>query len=796
MSKNRNKKAKNAMRKFAGNDSAMSRIGGSASMLSDAEMRDADGFLALFPNPDSESYRNFIAKGSKKATVEIHEEVSYDSYDPSTIKSQVNSCMDAIKTGKFSKAFDTIKKATMDEFIDAFLNMDISLPNWEKVLNVMTDFLKCTKSFYEYDEKHRELVPNTVYDQILAKYMGTGHEEPTGIVPNTGKKTGINYPTLHNNMDKAYILREGDLIPDGVKEQDSVEKFLRRAYESVSIPTSDEITIEISPKIDGVSVNGTMYKKCLLRPQTRGDMDASVSIPGLNGISLGDKNTEEFGIQYECFVLDEDREKASEYLNLDRPYVSNRHAASGMINRLTVNDDDELLKFLSFYPIEAEGLDMSYPERMKFLQKFGCMPDDMIERETITGSLDKLLDTVQKKFEKFSRIREKLSYSIDGMVITIVDQNIRDAMGRKGRSNQYQVGYKFDPANARAEVKEVCLDAGRKGFRTIQVYFENPVFLDGVRYDHVPVLSAQLFEDLKLRKGSIVNVHRVGDVIPSISMIEAGNGKKLDLPEVCPDCGEKLMIKNKKLFCENSECSGNRVGKYLGFLDALGLDGYGEAFVQELLKNFDKKLTGFSFLAELTVEDLKKAGMDDKLSREFPEKIRAALQVTPDYKIIGAMGWPDVGPARAKEILKCYEEASKAGDNNEAGIDELIGVTEMKIIASPFLVTFLGKVGQKIDAWFSRHGAEVGKDLKVLRKYMGNITTDFSADKYKVGHTGGELSTRVVELCKDLDYEITDGSKFDVLITADKNSDSGKMQKARKKNLPIYTEEEFLDNFK
>lgn len=786
MSKNKNKKAKNAMRELVENDSTMSKMGGSASMLSDAELRDADGFLALFPNPDSESYRNFIARGSKKATVEIHEEVSYDNYDPSTIKSQVNSCMDAIKAGKFGKAFDAVKKATMDEFIDAFLNMDTSLPNWEKVLNVMTDFLRCAKSFYEYkDEKNRELVPNTIYDQILAKYMGTGREEPTGIVPNTGKKTGINYPTLHNNMDKAYILREGDLIPDGVKEQDSVEKFLRRAYESVSIPTSDEITIEISPKIDGVSVNGTMYKKCLLRPQTRGDMDASVSIPGLSGITLGDKNTEEFGIQYECFVLDEDREKASAYLNLDRPYVSNRHAAAGMINRLTVNDDDELLKFLSFYPIEAEGLDMSYPERMKFLQKFGCVPDDMIERETITGSLDKLLDTVQKKFEKFSRIREKLSYSIDGMVITIVDQNIRDAMGRKGRSNQYQIGYKFDPANARAEVKEVCLDAGRKGFRTIQVYFENPVFLDGVRYDHVPVLSAQLFEDLKLRKGSIVNVHRVGDVIPSISVIEAGNGKKLDLPEVCPDCGEKLVIKNKKLFCENGECSGNRVGKYLGFLDALGLDGYGEAFVQELLKNFDKKLTGFSFLAELTAEDLKKAGMDDKLSREFPEKIHAALQVTPDYKIIGAMGWPDVGPARAKEMLKICN-----------GMDGFIDIASGagSVMMPQLLLSMLGKVGINIGEWIYSKGQNAVADLRRLTKHMGSITTDFT-EKYTIGHTGGDLSEKVVKLCTTLDYEITDGSKFDVLITTDKNSDSGKMQKARKKNLPIYTEEEFLANF-
>lgn len=602
-------------------------------------------------------------------------------------------------------------------------------------------------------------------------------------------------------------------------------------------------------------------------------------------------------------------------------------------------------KLCEVFQVEYTGSDIDLEEierrqeRLKRLQSITDEAEYIQNIDYVAFDQEELADLLDEGVTKIYLCGDKFTVPASRKGITYIGiKNPAVHISGKLPDTLEELGITFDGCNvdnlqeinkfdAAGTVDCVKLGCGSYGERVLHVYLREPVSLNHCQYDRVPLMDTGHFEELKLRKDSRINIHLGEDGDLSVTVIEEGSGVQTALPQKCPYCGGQLRVKDKKLFCENSECSGNRVGKYLGFLDALGLDGYGEAFVQELLKNFDKKLTGFSFLAELTaddlkkvgmddklsrefpekihaalqvtpdykiigamgwpdvgparakeilkicggvdgfsemaagansiimpqllfevlgkvganigewlyskgqdaiadlhklaqhmgnittdfsekyaighatgdlrnknersvnrvgkylgfldalgldgygeafvqellknfdkkltgfsflaeltVDDLKKVGMDDKLSREFPEKIHAALQVTPDYKVIGAMGWPDVGPARAKEILKCYEDASKAGDNNEAGIDELIGVTEMKIIGSPFLVTFLGKVGQKIDAWFSKYGTEVGKDLKALRKYMGNITTDFSVDKYKVGHTGGELSARIVEL--------------------------------------------------
>lgn len=789
MSKNKNRNKNKGFARIGGSQAATGGV--AAAMSGQGEKKDDKdtGFAKLAPKANGDTaFTEFMRKRSKKSDLITTPvlPVAYADYDPSKALSQISKTIEFIRKNKFGKAFETMEKSVVEELVDTFLNMDQDLSNAGAVNETMTKFLQVCKSFYEYDKKQRLIIPNPEYDRVLAKYTGLGLGEPTGIVPETDKKTGIMYPELHNNMDKAYILKKGELIPAGVKETDSVEEFLRRAYDAVKMQTSSDLTIELSPKIDGVSVNGTMKHGCLVDPQTRGDQEASMAIKGLSGIELGEDNEDEFGIQYECFVLDEDRIKAAEYLKLSKPYVGNRHAAAGIINRLCTNNDDELLKFLSFYPIEAVGIDAEYTNRMKLIAQYGCVPDDMIERKVITGSIDELLKKIKKYSDMILEKREGLSYSVDGVVITIVDEDVRIACGRKERTNKYQLGYKFNPADAEGVVAGISLDSGRKGYRTIQVELKHPVFLDGVRYDHVPVLSADLFDKLGLREGSVVNVHRVGDVIPSISMIKEGDGKKIKLPEKCPQCGGKLTINNKKLMCQNSNCRGNVIGKYLGFLDAIGVDGYAESFIEKAIQCINPVFVGYisSFLG-ITKEQLANAGLTDKLSQEFPAKVSAAMETVPDYRVLGAMGWPDIGPARAKALLKYYGGLTKFVEGFKSdgfgcewnrALGE-VGAKSAKAIQSNY------------NNWCS-----LRDDLMYTATWITNVTTDFS-EKIKVGHTGGDLTDEAIELCKKLNMEVTDGGSFDILITASKDSDSGKMKTARKKGLPIYTENEFLAEY-
>lgn len=797
MSKNKNKKKDDTKK----NVDLLNSISGR-----NKDYDDADGFQQLAPTDEGAAKLDQIRiRRSKKsgstgaAKPKPVEPRPYEKYNPNAAVRMFEKAASNIKDDKFGKAYDTRDPDVIDELVDAFLHMDQDLPNAESVNSAIMKLLRVGKSFYEYDPKQREFVSNATYDAVLAKYRGMGFEEPVGYVPDNGKKTKIKYPRLHNNMDKCYVIRSNDPVPAGVKESDKIEDFLRRTYKTLGITSEVPIELELSPKIDGVSVNGTIVGDMLTAPQTRGDEDESVRITGMDGLDVGEDVTEHtFGLQYEVFVTDEDRIKASQYLNLATPYVSNRHAAAGLVNRLSSKEDDELLQFLSLYPIETEGLDGTYTERMDFIQNFAVYTDDdMIERKIIKGNMKELLKAIEKAFDSYRDEREDLPYSIDGMVITVTDDDYQKTLGRNGRTNLYQIALKFDPETAEAEVAGIHLDSGKKGFRTIQVDLKHPVFLDGVRYDHVPVLSAGLYDDLGLRVGSKVQVHRVGDVIPSITVIKRGDGANLKLPKKCPRCGGDLEIKNKKLFCGDPTCPGNLAGRILGFIEGIGMEGYSDAFADMLVERFsftegnetDIVLHSLKDLFEIDKKALKDVGMTDKIMLAFPDELRKAVAAAPDYMILGSVGIPDVGPARAKLLLRRYNEY----EGPYKGWEGLrLNLTKYPDIS--FIEAFGQGIGKKVAAYMRKNGDNIRYDLAAITEYMENFTERFD-NMLRLGHTGTSPSARVRKICAAQKFEIVDGKSFDMLLTSSLDSNSDKMEKARKKNLPILTEEMFLKQY-
>ena len=750
-----------------------------------SSIRDDEGFIVLQPTAAgkkslSEITRRKSKVAGKAANTVTVEEPERKEYDPTKMSEMLDAIEDFVRDGKYGKAVANADSVLMEEFIENFRKVDPETELGKKMYGMMRKLLSIGKSFYEYDDKDREILSNDTYDGLLSTYLASGMKEPVGIVPKGSKKlskVAIKYPLLHNNMDKCYAVHEGDHIPDGVKESGTVEKFLTRVYKTLDLTPSTKLKLEISPKIDGVSVNGTIKSDLLVDPQTRGDEDESIAVTGMNGMPVtnGFEADSEFGIQYEAFVTDEDRAKASEYLKLEKPYVSNRHAAAGIIHRLSTMEDDNLLEFLSLYPIATEDLDGTYEERMDYIQNFGIVPDDMIKRQIIKGDMEDLIDEIGELYEKLAKKREKLDYSIDGMIITVLNDEYQEAIGRDGRTNKFQIALKFDPATAEAVVEGIYLDRGKKGYRTIQVQFEHPVFLDGVRYDHVPVLSLNLFEQMNLRVGSIVSVHRVGDVIPSIKVIKEGKGKLIETPSKCPDCGEPFTIKNKKLYCEDLLCPGNIVGRFTGFFEKIGLEGYSESFAEVLINQLGCKT--LADVIHLTKESMKEAGIDSELMFKFPKRLKETIQSKHDYEIIAAMGIPDVGPAKAKLLLKNTPLKKLARIRFSDSVRLAMAVMKTNNL---HVVTYL-------------NNKDFTDEIQAIID-VGYIESD-NFDRVKVGHTGGALSDRVIELCKKLDYEIIDDRSFDILITSSMESTSGKMERAKKMGLPIYTEDSFIEQY-
>lgn len=695
----------------------------------------------------------------------------------------------SIMDGQYRKALKHIGNS--DRVLMTWFLSNPSFPDSmkEEVADLQRLILRVAKSYYEYCDPSQKLefLSDHDYDGLLAAYLkNKNNVEPSAIIPKGKKemtKVPITYQTLHNNMDKSYRIYEADEIPTGVKEQDTIEKFLMRAYASIGCSSEHKIKVEISPKIDGVSINGTLVNGVLKKVQTRGDTNESVAIPGLEGLRLQKNIPVNFGIQFEAFVTDKDRIDLSEYLGMPEPYVSCRHAAAGIISRLSSQEDPELLKYLKLYPIMTEGSDDSdYTRMIRFIQQFGVVPKDMIPRCVVEGTMKQLLNKIYSEFQSYSVKRSNLSYAIDGMVLTIVDTDYQKAIGREGRTNKYQIALKFNPTSADATVSDIWLDTGLKGYRTIQVNLNQPVFLDGVRYDHVPVLSVDEFEKLELCKDSVVQINRVGDVIPSITVKDHGTKKKLKVPNVCPTCGKELSIKAKKLYCSNPNCEDNIAGRVLGFITALDMTSYGRSFVYTLHDTYGVRSISDLFTFNEDVPGVK-AG---KKLMEFKRLLKKAVESHNDIKIISALGIPGIGTAKAKKLLEQYP-ITKLNQLNKLPIAEEERLQKLVLsIVGPETEQYA--MDMLISDMFA-------KDVETLLPYVKKITKNFNS-AVRVGHTGLTLSKEFRAFCEKKGFEIVDGKNFTVLIAQNHDVQTGKAAAARKRKVPIMTESEFMTNRK
>ena len=341
-----------------------------------------------------------------------------------------------------------------------------------------------------------------------------------------------------------------------------------------------------------------------------------------------------------------------------------------------------------------------------------------------------------------------------------------------------------------AAVSKIAIAPEKKGYRTIQVQFEHPVFLDGVRYDHVPVLSPNLFEQMKLNEGATVKVHRVGDVIPSIEPIKRGHGLKLDIPTKCPNCGKPLEVRNKKLYCGNPLCPSNIVGRFVGFFEKIGLVGYSDSFAEML--HDEMGCWNLEQVINITADDFEEQGIKTEIAKEFHDKLIEALESRKDYEILAAMGFYGIGPAKAKIILKDTPFVDLAKYFTPGGNKKrLFG--SIYVDRNPFL-KFNNDHNMKLMNDAIERNDTIYKEFIAIIPHVKHITKDFD-NMIRVGHTGGKVPEKVRDLCDKLGYDVVDGKPFDILITADMASNSSKMEYAKKHDIPIYLPEDFYTRY-
>lgn len=666
------------------------------------------------------------------------------------------------------------------------------------MMNEKEEYIKLLEEIRYHNNKYynedKPEIQDYEYDKLMQKLKDIEEKHPEFIDENsptkkiTGKvKSGFNKVTHEIAMQSLQdVFSKEEINSFKVK----VETNLSRKLEYV-----------VETKIDGLSVSLEYEKGVLVRASTRGNgligEDITENIKTLKNVPH--KLTEDINIEVrgEVYLPKSEFERLNIKAEEEgkEPFANPRNAAAGTIRQL----DSKLVAqrnldvfIFNVQKSENEKNFETHLEELEYCKKLGFNIIPYIKKCTT-------IEEIELAIEEIENMRRTLPFDIDGAVVKINNLAVRKMLGSTTKVPKWAVAYKYPPEKKETEVLDILLQVGRTGVVTPLALLK-PVVVSGSRIEKATLHNFEYLKQKDIHIGDTVLVHKAGDVIPEIDKVvlekrDPNKLIKLDVPSVCPKCGEKLeKVGNEvALRCLNSECPAQLYRSIVHFAerDCMNIDGLGEAIVDQLIKSDslgDKKLKDMADIYYLRKEDLLKLeGFKEKSATNLINAIEKSKSNTLD-KLIFALGIRHIGKKAAKELATKYEDIYSL---MEANVDEISNINEFGSIMAESVVRFFSRkqtkeIIKKLDeAKVNLKGMKVQKSSNKLEGKTLVITGSF--DDYSredltniiESHSGkvsgsvskktnylvaGEASGSKLDKAKTLGVEVLDINKLLELI--------------------------------
>jgi DNA ligase (NAD+) len=487
-------------------------------------------------------------------------------------------------------------------------------------------------------------------------------------------------------------------------------------------------------------------------------------------------------------VLNKEREKKGEPL-----FANPRNAAAGSLRQLDpkITAQRKLDSFA--YALITNLGQKTHEEEHKILKCLGFKTNP-------NTKLCKNLKEVVEFRNYWEENREKLTYEIDGIVVTINQNNIFKELGVVGKAPRGAIAFKFSPKEGTTIIEDVVFQTGRTGIVT-PVAVLRPVEVGGVTVSRASLHNEDEIKRLGVKIGDTVVVVRAGDVIPQVDRVifELRTGKEKDIvfPEKCPNCETKLIKDGAYWRCPNKKCYALQKEKIIHFVSKSAFDilGLGEKIIEKLLDN--NLIQDPADLFKLKVGDLRRLpGFDVLSEKNILESINSRKKITLP-RFIYALGILHIGEENAKLLAYFLSQKKKITKPSD-----LIEATQnLKAIHYSAIPGFGEKVSRSVAEWFAneenknylRKLTEVGIEIIEEEKKEGKLKGQVFAFTGELEKYSREEAKRIVE---SLGAETTDTvSKRVTVLVVGKNPGS-KLEKAKKLGIKTMTEEEFYELIK
>lgn len=599
--------------------------------------------------------------------------------------------------------------------------------------------------------------------------------------------TKHSYPELVGTLDKCKFTLNCDAIEKGVFNKPSVQvferDFIQKHLQMGIITPSQEIEMVGELKYDGVSVEAEVCGDTIISARSRGDTgeDIATDLTPIFGNykfrnAASVPKDEKFGIKFEAVITKYDLQKLGELRG--KNYKNCRNAIIGLLGS---SDAYKYVDFITLIPLST-SFDIPRKTELDFLNKY--YNSGQYNRHVyFKGNYQTILFQIKQFVESAELIRKVLPYLIDGVVISYIDPIIIQKLGRINSVNKYSMAIKFNPRKVRTIFLGYTFSIGKSGDVIPMVHFKPCEFMGNIQTKQT-LHSYNRFMDLQLCKGMQIDIEYRNDVLSYVSKPDteynrqiAASVKPEQFIDKCPYCGGKIVVSesSKSAKCVNPNCPERKVMRIVDMLSNLGFKDFSEESVRALNINSLTDLLGISYERACILGMGNAKNFMDRLNQLKNDEI-------PDFKILTAIGFSNIGAEKWKIILK------------EVSISDIINMKYDELINK--LIT-IPSIAVKTAETICNERLLFMEDLKTISTMLNIKISKGTVDKPKIAFTGIR-DKEFIDLLNhsgfdaNEDYSVT--KKTYALITDNLSSTSGKMAKANKFNIPIYTRQQFLDN--
>ncbi len=634
-------------------------------------------------------------------------------------------------------------------------------------------------SDYYYNGKE-EIMSNYEWDNLFDKLRQL--EKSSGI-------TLPNSPTAKVSSDSIVGKKEKHEFPTL-----SLAKT-KKIYDLVK--WADCKPIWLSWKLDGLTLVVTYDNGKLTKVVTRGDGHIGTNITHLaqaiKGIPKEINYKNHLVIRGEALISYKDFQRFN--LETGEEYANPRNLASGSLTLKDINELKERnINWIPFTLVSIKEEIKSWGERMDFLTKLGFR---VVEHQLINLPT---LDNITATIDKWTSILKTFDFPVDGLVICYDDTDFASTGSITGH-HASRAGYAFKWEDKSIDTKLEHIEWSCAASTISPVAEFKPVEIEGTIVKRASLCNISECERLGIGgKGTTISVIKANKIIPKIIKVIDKVGE-LKIPTLCPVCKAKTEIiisensGTKTLHCTNQECVAKQLKKFARFVSKAGIniEGLSEQTLQKFINLGWITQYADLFKIEQYANILSKMeGFGEKSVYNLLQAIQKA-RIVDAQNFIYALSIPLIGQDVSKRLLKVYN------------IKELIG---------------LSRSATTLDIFSNIDGIGIEKSSSFI-KWMKNNKNSEHIDNLMKELTIVQQTNKQGTICKDITFVITgdvhhyknrtelkkyiesQGGKVtgsiskstNYLINNDLNSKSTKNIKAHQLNIPIITEEQFIEKF-